>query len=478
MYFNAFLLASLLKQHVLFPWLANGHEMTCAAGGQESARSSSLIQGVVHRSSTALQSARQPATDFEGPRLAKLAASNEIGMAHNLPNKSNAEPNSQRQSTEIKHMGNLSMLSQTRDASSLSSNPGDGDLWQESQKRDASILSSKPGDGAPNQLMHHALLALVQHSSDGSVGTIMFITAVFFLLGVVFLLVVALSPTLSEKFDQESWPEEDRLNKGRSSNMPATGGEKVVLNYGAGMGQGVRAPGAAAQYSSTRLGSTPGVSQSPAVQIPPPTVTAGDVKLKALSPQLVVPEDCECALVLKQPTSGWRGKFAVCDTRGSPVLQVMIEDTIAAAQQALEIQLSSSAVPNSMVARCRILQSGKNPTFCVYQKEGLEVFATVTYEAVDKARLVLAAGGYFDFMREDPDNVRVVDEHGQLHGTSESYSPSIDSGAASQGVVERDLCLVRVGPLSDAGLVLCGLMCFHYLDLESAARGSLWRRKP
>lgn len=240
-----------------------------------------------------------------------------------------------------------------------------------------------------------------------------------------------------------------------------------MLNHTPDPVQGSQVPPVdARQYSSTSIDALARhsriTSATESAMTPSPMATRGAVK--ALSPQLVVPDDCECALVLRMPASGWRGSFDICDTRGSAVLQVFVQDTTFQSQKALEIQLGSSFVPSSVVARCRLLKAGKISTFCVYQKDSDEMFATVTSEAVGRARLVVAAGGYFDIIREDQDNVRVLDEQRQLHGTSETYVPPADSPIPNEGGM---VCLVRVGPLSDAGLVLCGLMCLHQLDLAS-----------
>lgn len=395
-----------------------GYEATCAANRQGTARSSSFIQSATHtlRSSVSLQSSRHTNIELREEKLVKVV---------------------DKGKHDSTHAGNMS------------------------SKRFVQGSSAIPGENlTSDQQVQHKLLALIQSQSAGSLGAVMFITAVFFLLGVVLMLAVAISP---------AYKEEDSSQYVSPAGVSGYGGKEGVMHYGQNMSHVSQAE--QSQYSSTRIdarrSNTPSIGHSP--MTPAPVVTAGDIKPKALSPQLVVPDDCECALVLKNPSSGWRGGFDVCDTRGSPVLQVLIEDTTVTAQQVLEIRLCSSAAPGTVVARCRMLKTGKNPTFCVYQKESSEVFATVTSENAGRARLVLAAGGYFDFLSDDPANVRAVDEHGQLHGTSESYSPSRESGAVSSMVMdERNLCLVRVGPLSDAGLVLCGLMCLHQLNVAKS----------
>eukprot|EP00746_Dinoflagellata_sp_MGD_P118766 gnl/MRDRNA2_/MRDRNA2_54854_c0_seq2.p1 gnl/MRDRNA2_/MRDRNA2_54854_c0~~gnl/MRDRNA2_/MRDRNA2_54854_c0_seq2.p1 ORF type:complete len:410 (+),score=72.11 gnl/MRDRNA2_/MRDRNA2_54854_c0_seq2:132-1361(+) len=381
----------------LFHLQVAGYEPTCAASQQGTARSSSLIQSATHtlRSFVSLQSSRHENIELQKERLAQVV---------------------DRGKQDSIIADNMSMLSSRSFVQGSSATQQGGNLTSDQH--------------AP-----HKLMSLLQYQS-GSLGAVMFITAVFFLLGVVLMLAVAISPAYKE----------EESSQYVSPTVPGFGGKEGMMHYGQKMSHVPQAEHS--QYSSTKIDAMGRRSNPPSSQSlmqPAPVVAGGDVKPKALSPQLVVPDDCECALVLKNPTSGWRGSFDVCDTRGSPVLQVLIEDTTVTAQQALEIRLCSSAAPGTVVARCRMLKTGKNPTFCVYQKESSEVFATVTSETTGRARLVLAAGGYFDFLSDDPTNVRAVDEHGQLHGTSESYYPSRESGAMPSMVTdERNLCLVRV----------------------------------
>jgi hypothetical protein len=412
-----------------------GHEMTCAADRQGSAMSSSLIQSASHtlRSSVSMPSSSEATADSQEEKLSKIVDEQQ----HATPQASSANKTITGQDLQHQKRADNKKSFSTTYAESSSAGAR--------EKLDS------------GQQVKHKLLSLIQHQS-GSIGAVMFITAVFFLLGVCMMLAVALSPAY--KHDDDESPTSSKRYMESPANM--SGSKAGTMHYVSNTPQAQQS-----QYSSTRADARRnGPSLTPSPSQPAPAVTAGDVKPKALSPQLVVPDDCECALVLKNPSSTWRGSFDVCDTRGSPVLQVSIQDTIVSTQQALEIQLCSSAAPGQVVARCRVLKASKNPTFCVYQKETSEVFATVTSEIAGRARLVLAAGGYFDFLSDDPANVRAVDEHGQLHGTSESYAPSRESGALpSMFTDETNMSLVRVGPLSDAGLVLCGLMCLHQLNL-------------
>lgn len=432
MFFHFSFVLWLLQPLGLFHLPVAGYETSCAADRQATARSSSLIQSASHtlRSYVSLQSSRHTNTELQEERLAKVVDKGKRASTNGSLDKNFTGQGLQHRT----HADNMSMLS---------------------------LKLFVQGENLTSDLrVQHKVLSLIQNQS-GSLGAVMFITAVFFLLGVFLMLAVAFSPAYKE----------EESSQYSSPTVPGFGGKEGKMHYGQNMSH--VPPAEQSQYSSTRIdaigrrSNTPSVGQSPIQSAH--MGTAGDVKPKALSPQLVVPDDCECALVLKSPSSGWRGGFDVCDTRGSPVLQVLIEDTTVTAQQALEIRLCSSAAPGTLVARCRMLKTGKNPTFCVYQKESSEVFATVTSENTGRARLVLAAGGYFDFLSDDPNNVRAVDEHGQLHGTSESYSPSRESGAVPSMITDdRNLSLVRVGPLSDAGLVLCGLMCLHQLNVAKS----------
>merc|ERR1719174_1678268 len=173
-------------------------------------------------------------------------------------------------------------------------------------------------------------------------------------------------------------------------NAPGDAGagmHKQLLHENMAKGQ-AGPPMSASQYSVTSVDAyrhSTSVTHSSTVSSP---IRGGDVNPKVLSPQLVVPDDCECALVLKMPSSAWRGSFSICDTRGSAVLKVMITNVLGTGstggQPALEIHLSSVSQPISKVAKCRLLRVSTKPTFLVYQGESTELFATLTSDTASK----------------------------------------------------------------------------------------------
>jgi len=423
------------------------------ADGQGSVRSSSLLQGIsrTYRGSVELEPGKKNEEHSNGQRLAEIAETHgrDIAKGHaGLQGKSNMGQHLQNATVATTHADDNSTSSELQAGVRITNKQGDN------------ITSTS------KQVVQHRLMSLLQQKT-GSLGAAMFITGILFLIAVVLMVSLAVLPT-----ETDSSPTYQRsTNPSQNMNQSQKGVEKIVLNHPPSSAQGLPMQAESSQYAinSTnqldRHSSTPQSSTRPSA----PTVTTGDIKKKPLSPQLVVPDDCECALVLQMPSSGWRGSFSVCDCRGSAVLQVLIEEVNTQGEKGVEIQLCSSSVPTSTVARCRLLNAG-NKKFYVYQKDSSELFATVTSEGVGKARLLLAAGGHFDFIREDQENVRVLDEHDQLHGTSESYKPPAGSAVTGIGADDGNLCLVRVGPLSDAGLVLCGLMCVHQLNLATGKR--------
>lgn len=439
--FGAFLLLRFLLQFRLLWQPAAGHEHACTASEEGSVRSSSLIQGIsqTHRGALMQRSAEKAANDSDRPRLAKTTETHHDdmvqGAATSLP----------RLETHHDDMAQGAFTSMPR-LDQRSSSP------------------SHASDGAKSkQSPWHRAVALLQHRSFGSVGPVMFITAVFFLMGVVLILMVAITPHGSFGWDD---PPPGHGDSG--AGMPKLVHENVAKGQAA-------PPMSASQYSVTSVDAyrrSTSVTHSSTVSSP---IREGDVNPKVLSPQLVVPDDCECALVLKMPTSEWRGSFSICDTRGSAVLKVMITNVLGTGstggQPALEIHLSSVSQPISKVARCRLLRVSTKPTFLVYQGESTELFATLTSDTAGKAQLVLAEGSAFALLGEDLESLRFVDENNLLHGTCEPHDPTESSAVANVGGGEGKLCLVRIGPLSDAGLVLCGFICFHQLKLASAIPG-------
>lgn len=435
--FGVYLLLQLLVHpgQIFLP--VAGHEDACLAEGQSSERSSSLIQGVswTYRGSLKHQAREEAAKDPERPQLPKIPHAH---ADEPVQGQSSQEPS-------VQHSAEASSHNAEHSASS--------------QRGVEESIPSKENNATSNKwAAPHRLVSLLQHRSPGSIGAILFVTAIFFILGVVLILVLAINPP--SPHPDGSYQYDDETD---------TPGDKVAQRYLSSQGMA----GPPVEMSQNSAISTDTFSRHSGTSVqggmtPSHSIMAktGEIKPKVLSPQLVVPADCECALVLRMPTSGWRGSFAISDTRGSAVLQVSIVDGELAGtsgQATLEIQLCSSSTPTSKVARCRLLKAGKIGTFCVYQGESTDLFATVTRDTGGKAKLVLASGGSFNFIREDRDNVRVVDDHDQLHGTSEPYNPRDSHAGASMQTDAGKSCLVRIGPLSDAGLVLCGLLCIHQL---------------
>lgn len=193
----------------------------------------------------------------------------------------------------------------------------------------------------------------------------------------------------------------------------------------------------------------------------------GSPKPAPLSPQLVVPEDCECALVLPAPGRGWTGSFGIADTRGSTVLSASLQGPGPTSPEFI-IKLSSASAPCTTVAQCRKVKDGIG--YSIYRGDTHELFATFKYWSPGRARLVLAGGNLapgFDFATErgessGPPCVTIRDENA-LHAVSEPYELEQDASSAFRSE-HRNLTLVRVGPLGDVGLVLCGLLCLQQLQ--------------
>eukprot|EP00747_Dinoflagellata_sp_TGD_P207615 gnl/TRDRNA2_/TRDRNA2_81168_c0_seq1.p1 gnl/TRDRNA2_/TRDRNA2_81168_c0~~gnl/TRDRNA2_/TRDRNA2_81168_c0_seq1.p1 ORF type:complete len:638 (+),score=101.15 gnl/TRDRNA2_/TRDRNA2_81168_c0_seq1:139-2052(+) len=226
-----------------------------------------------------------------------------------------------------------------------------------------------------------------------------------------------------------------------------------------------------------RAGISPGPAPSLAAASVPPSASSAPSNIgpTPLCPELVVPEDHECALVIPREAAGrWNagefGGFCITDTSGAPVLRFSVTTPPPSPQDSTEgghemrapKLVLSSASGGQVLAYCCARPGAFGPFF-VYRHTG-ELFATLDRdtslvpdpsrpaEASLRYTLTDRAGQQLRFETpEQKGQMRVSGDNGVLQATV--------GLAEKQGVASSvDGILLRVGPRADVGALLCGLI--------------------
>jgi hypothetical protein len=199
---------------------------------------------------------------------------------------------------------------------------------------------------------------------------------------------------------------------------------------------------------------------------------------------LVVPPYKECMLLVPIRHQIPTGAFNVTDTSGSVVLHVSVRGSSSAplaqvqATGASQRRLVLSTATGETLVQCCTSATHKFPLPNLLPDEGL---------GTTEFKLLRAAGDYYaSLLRCEPPNpegtryllktirgtrfhfwgaferhaVNITDERGKLLATTEVCQVDFDTN----GQYYR----LRVAPLTDVGLILCGLLCIHHLDTPNA----------
>lgn len=445
-------------------------EESCIAVGSEdlgtAGKGDALLQGL--------------STRYRGPALGR---SREENATSNQPHVADRGPNG---ADKLDSVSNLAVsVHAPREADSQLDSSEKGDWWEHAANWSAVHLSSIVKElnsisVANKKGLVDLALMQVQTQTPAAVGAVMFVTSVFLLLCMVLLLTLYTTKAPEKDVDPR------RSAGSRMTETPRTppfnGRQNPQGDFPSMRGRPPSTTTGRSTIMSNDSLTVNSLIDKPKSTLRGPGPSQESSKTTApLSQQLVVPEDCECALVLPMPARGWTGDFGIADTRASTVLRAAVKDVVGqssaskGAAATIEIVLSSASAPCTTVARCRKPKDGELGLFCIYRGDSDEMFATLAFKdktTPAQARLTLAGGGYFDIDAEGNGSVRIADDQGQLHATSEPYSGKGDgqSGSAPQPAMvggPHSMGLVRVGPLGDAGLVLCGLMCLHQLTMAS-----------
>eukprot|EP00747_Dinoflagellata_sp_TGD_P206907 gnl/TRDRNA2_/TRDRNA2_80540_c0_seq1.p1 gnl/TRDRNA2_/TRDRNA2_80540_c0~~gnl/TRDRNA2_/TRDRNA2_80540_c0_seq1.p1 ORF type:complete len:531 (-),score=89.81 gnl/TRDRNA2_/TRDRNA2_80540_c0_seq1:84-1676(-) len=213
----------------------------------------------------------------------------------------------------------------------------------------------------------------------------------------------------------------------------------------------------------------------------------------AFCPSLIVPESSECVLVV--PLHG-PGSYDVTDENGNMVLRVisqMAKENKAMStppgsrRQQPKAAASSSGSLSPRVFRSLVLTSASGSVlascctapgasmrgvaeFHLLSATGEYYAKLVRGEAQDTFVLDTVGGVRLHFWGWFEDHaVNISDEEGSLLATTEACTGDMDRASSDMSDEAGPHYKLRVTPLTDVGLVLCGLLCLDHLVEDHAA---------
>lgn len=184
-------------------------------------------------------------------------------------------------------------------------------------------------------------------------------------------------------------------------------------------------------------------------------------------PELVVPTDNECILlvpVLPRPSeASGECDFKIADLEGNSVLCFSVPPRASLRfgdnDRHEHIQLKTASDPGQVLAYCSKLQSSgqaRVPAEYTLHRHTGDVFAKVVWEAAQRRYTINASSFRVHFEGAVDNNgehvLNVKDAKGDLLATADRYPLKSDP--------KKDYYRLRVAPLSDVGLMLCGLFAW------------------
>lgn len=169
-------------------------------------------------------------------------------------------------------------------------------------------------------------------------------------------------------------------------------------------------------------------------------------------PDLVVPQHCECILLLPLDLGKNLKSFGITDVNGSPVLNASPQ----AASMMNPWRATVSTATGENLVQCCEARQGPEVEFHILRAGG-QLFAKLTYSPStdgvgDRYLLTLRSGAVLHFWGNfDNCAVNITDDGNRLLSTTEIGPANFDP--------EGKYCRLRVAPLADVGLALCGLLC-------------------
>jgi len=167
-------------------------------------------------------------------------------------------------------------------------------------------------------------------------------------------------------------------------------------------------------------------------------------------PDLVVPQHCECILVLPLDIGSTYSSFTIMDVHGSPVLKALPEQPKDGYPWRAMVTTSTG---ESLVTCCEVRPyAGAGAEFHLMRAKG-QLFAKLVHNpSQDKYFLTLQRGTVLSIWGNFANSaVNITDDGNRLLATTEVGPADFDPTGT--------YCRLRVAPLADVGLALCGLLC-------------------
>jgi len=165
-------------------------------------------------------------------------------------------------------------------------------------------------------------------------------------------------------------------------------------------------------------------------------------------PDLVVPQHCECILVLPVDVGTTRTAFTIMDVHGSPVLKAVPGSQ----PDGTWLATVTTSAGEKLVTCFDARPSSREVEYHLNRASG-QSFAKLTYnQAQDKYLMTLQSGTTLSIWGNFANSaVNITDAGNRLLATTEIGSADFDP--------DGTYCRLRVAPLADVGLALCGLLC-------------------
>jgi hypothetical protein len=173
-------------------------------------------------------------------------------------------------------------------------------------------------------------------------------------------------------------------------------------------------------------------------------------------PDLIVPQHNECILCMPLNSDWANSSFEITDADGKEVLRVVTEPATAGRLWRATVTTTSGAVlAQCCEARSQASSSYSPPEFQLMRAGG-QIWATLKpYPSNDRYSLTLLAGPSLQiFGNFDNHAINITDDRNRLYANTEIGPVAFDHG--------RQYCKVRVAPLADVGLALCGFLCVRH----------------
>lgn len=178
-------------------------------------------------------------------------------------------------------------------------------------------------------------------------------------------------------------------------------------------------------------------------------------------PELIVPQQSECILLMPIDTDRRNSNFEVTDVNGSTVLRVVPEPATLTRSWRATIQTATGEMLGQCCEARYSASSGAAAREFLLLRAGGETYGKLRHSpAQDRYVLTLVNGTALHFWGNFENySVNFTDDKDRLFATTET-------GVIADFDPRGAYCRLRIAPLVDVGLTLCGLLCIgqHMVD--------------